>query len=176
MGHELQYETNLCGIHSSELHGVVEENEDFKKRIEDEIFSLILMDPSKVRYQRKKSKKDDFDDDDEWLNNAQYLTKLWRELREQWEDAWCHIIRCGDAEEAVNHPYKEIDVCPDCHCEIEWLKEEVPDEEYGYIRYKDIYKCPKCGKKYNYRKDGYCEDEEKLPDPMTVTVKTWSEG
>lgn len=177
MGHELQYETNLCGIYSKDLHRTVVENEEYKKKIEDEIFALILMDPAKVRHQRRKSKKDDYEDDDEWLNNAQYLTKLWGELKEQWEDAWCHVIRCGDAEYATKNPYKEVDICPDCHCEIEWMKEEVPrtgDSEWD--RYRDVYKCPKCGKKYNYRDDGYCEDEENLPEPMKVTIKTWSEG
>ncbi len=178
MGHELQYETNLCGIHSSELHSLVKENEDYKRRIEEEIFALILMDPAKVRNKRRKSKKDDYDDDDEWLNNAQYLTRLWGELKEQWEDAWCHIIRCSDAEEAVEHPYKEIDVCPDCHCEIEWIKKEVEvtDEDYQYTRCKDVYECPKCGKQYNYREDGYSEGEEPLPMPMVIKVRTWSEG
>ena len=176
MGHELQYETNLCGICSEDLRKTVEENEEYKRRIENEIFALILMDPSKVRNQRRKSKKDDDFDDDDFLNNAQYLTRLWEELKEQWEDAWSHIIRCGDADEAVKHSYKEVDVCPDCHCEIEWTKEEIKKEDSEWPRVEEVYKCPKCGKKYHYCDDGYCEGEEKLAEPMVVTIKTWNEG
>lgn len=176
MGHELQYETNICGVYSEELLAEVEKSEKYKKSIENEIFALILMDPSKIRNQRRKSKKDEDCDDDDYLNNAQYLTRLWEELKEQWEDAFSHVIRCGDAEEATHNPYKTVDVCPDCHCEIEWIKVEVEDTDNPYVHYEDVYKCPKCGKKYNYRDDGYCEDEEKLPQPMKVTVRTWSEG
>lgn len=176
MGHEISYETHVCGVYSQDLPRLVEENEEYQKSIENEIFALIMMDPSKVRNQHRKSKKGDgFDEDDtDWMNNAQYLTKLWEELKEQWQDSFARVCRYSDASYAVKNPYKEVDICPDCHCEIEWIREEVKHDKY--TSYKEVYKCPKCGKKYNHRDDGYCEDGENLPQPMKVTVRTWSEG
>ncbi len=173
MGHEISYETYVCGVYSQDLPRLIEENEEYQKSIENEIFALILMDPSKVRNQRRKSNKDDRDDD-EWLNNAQYLTKLWEELKEQWQDSFAKVCRYSDASHATENSYKEVSICPDCHCEIEWIQEEVKGDKY--TSYKEVYKCPKCGKKYNYRDDGFCEDGENLPQPMKVKIRTWSEG
>ena len=175
MGHELQYESYLCGIHSQDIDRVVEEGEDYLRKIENEIFALILMDPSKVRNQRRKSKKDECSEDDDWLNNAQYLTKLWEELKEEWENTQSKLNRVGDAQYCIKNPVREVNVCPECHCEIEWADKEVTDENSTYPYHKPVYQCPNCGKEF--ASEPYeAEGENAKPLPLVVKIKTWSEG
>ncbi len=83
MSHTLSYDSHMCGQYIDHLDEDIEDSKSQKKQIEEAILALICMDPSKVR-NSKKSKKD-YDEDYEWMNNAQYLLHQWEELRSEWE-------------------------------------------------------------------------------------------
>ena len=170
MSWELSYDTYISGVSSNRLESEIEECEDYKKRIENEIFALILMDPSKVRNSRKRSKKDsDYDSDDySYLNNAQYLTKLWEELKEQWEENHSKLVRCSDAKYAVERKTRKVHLCPDCmvelHCE--------PKKDDNGVCYRYLPTCPKCGKTYSTE----YSNADDMPKAVVAEIDTWSEG
>ena len=175
MGYELSYDTYISRVASNELDAEIEENEQYKKRVELEIFGLILSDPAKVRRLRKRNKKQTTDEEDEqysWLNNPQYLTKLWEELKEQWEEAEYKIIKCRDAKDAVERKTRKVVMCDVCHRELH--------SDWNNETYKSELRCPVCGKLFN--PDYYCnypdgtKPETELPDPVIAEIDTFSEG
>ena len=174
MGHEISYDATLCGVYGQDLHREIEENEEYKKRVEQEILALIMMDPSKVRQNKRKRAKDEYDEDS-YLNNAQYLIQLWNELKEQWEDTTWKVSAYSNAEYAMKEKYRKIYICPDCKHEIEWLPEKRIEAD-GYSHIVEKFKCPICGKEYSYSEDDYNESDKSKAKPMEVTVRTFSEG
>ena len=173
MSYELSYDTYISRVASTELDSEIEENKQWKDRIEMEIFGLILSDPAKVRNQRKRSKKDDDEDEQyPWMNNPQYLTKVWEDLKEQWDEAAYKLIKCQDAKDAVERKTRKVAMCDVCHRELhsEWNKET----------YHSELRCPKCGKLFN--SDYWCtypdgtKPETELPDPVIAEIDTFSEG
>lgn len=174
MSYELSYDTYISRVASNELDSAIEDNKRYKEQVEMEIFGLILSDPAKVRNIKKRTKKDDDDEDAQypWMNNPQYLAKLWEELKEQWEDAMYKIIKCSDARDAVERKTRKVALCDVCHRELkpEWNKET----------YHSELRCPVCGKLFN--PDYYCtypdgtKSDTELPDPVIAEIDTFSEG
>jgi len=182
MAWELTYEGYFNHISSEQLTETIEENNEYKRRIENEILGLIMMDPSKVRNKKNKSKnKDAFDDDDDsWMNNVQYLTRCWEDLKEQWEEANAKIIRCGDAKDAIERDHRVVEICPDCLVELQQERREFESTDDSYHHYDLVLACPKCGKVFATTSEIYAAENggEPLtkPKPMFITIKTWSEG
>lgn len=174
MSYELSYDTCISRVASNELDSEIEENKRYKEQVEMEILALIVSDPAKVRTLAKRTKKSDDDEDGQyyWMNNPQYLIKLWEELKEQWEDAVYKIVKCTDAKYAVERKTRTVALCDSCHRELksEWNKES----------YHSELRCPTCGKLFN--PDYYCtypgetKPETTLPDPIVAEINTFSEG
>ena len=168
MGWELSYETYISHVGSNELESRILDLEEYKRKIENEILATMLMDPSKLRNQRNRSKIDfDYDEDSSHLNNAQYIVKIWEELHEEYEDTISKLARYRDALEAIRQNTRKIVICPDCLKELDFSTEE---DENGYRT--SVLKCPKCGKKYSSEYN----PTSRHPTAPTAEIKTWSEG
>lgn len=182
MAWELTYESYFKHIPSNQLDETIEENTEYKRQIENEILGLIMMDPSKVRNKPKSSKnKDAFDDDDDaWMNNVQYLTRCWKDLKEQWENANATILRCNEAKDAIARDHREVEICPDCLIELQFENREIEKTAECYSRFEQVLACPKCRKVYATNGEIYAAEqgvaELTKPKPMIVTIKTWGEG
>ena len=175
MSYELSYDTYVTGVSSDELESRIRECKEWLERIETEIFALILSDPAKVRNQRRRRRKDDepIDDDDySWMDNPQYLTKRWEELKQDWDETHCRLTKYEDALYAVERKTREVDVCPDCMRELEWIREEKPSDG-GYCHTRLT--CPVCRKVYAAHPTE-AEGENARPMPKTVVVRTFTEG
>lgn len=167
MPQEFSYETFMTRVHANELDEQIEENERYKDDVETEILGLIMMDPSKVRNARRKKKGENDDEDYGWMNNVQYLTHLWKELKEQWEESHARIVRCNDAKWAVERKTRNVDVCPDCLVELN--TERIKPLEFGLV-------CPKCGKQYINDYSAPYEENKDKPKSMVITINTYEDG
>lgn len=166
MPQEFSYETFMTRVHEDELDEQIEDNEKYKSDVETQILGLIMMDPSKVRNVRRKKKGND-DEDYGWMNNVEYLSHLWNDLKEQWEEAHARIVRCSDAKWAVEQRTRKVDVCPDCLVELVWERKK--DFHYSLV-------CPKCEKEYvNENSPSYEENNDK-PKSMVITINTFTDG
>lgn len=171
MGYELTYQASLRGTTADKLASEIEDNENYLERIEQDIFALICMDPSKVRRDKKKSNGNEEDEEEyAWMNNAQYLAKMWDDLKEQWKETMEKLIRCSQAQAALDDKTRWVRLCPDCMVEVKC--------DYNHETYKWEDKCPKCGKVYEMRpyvKNGE-EDKNKGPFAVEAEVSTWHES
>lgn len=169
MGQKLYYETSLLDTMAYDLDSEIEDNKRYLERISAEIFALICMDPSKVRNQCKRSKDEDGDDYD-WMNNAEYLSKKWEDLKEQYEETLAKLLACQDAKYATENKTRTVMLCPDCMVEVE--------SGYDHKTFEWFYKCPKCGKVFKMKPYGPKEDEQKDegPYPIEAIINTFRES
>ncbi len=79
------------------------------------------------------------------------------------------IIRGEDAQDAIKDQTREVDVCPECLRELEWVKKKRED---GF--WNDVLTCPICKKEFQDI-NSYPQDDS-IPKPSIVTIKTFSEG
>ena len=165
MGYELTYQALLRGTTVDQLDSEIEDNIGYLERIEQEIFALICMDPSKVRIPKKKS--DESDDDCSWMDNAEYLAHKWNELKEQWRETHDKLTSCQAAKYAVEDKVRHVNLCPDCMVEIE--------SGYNHETHEFEQKCPKCGKLYKYRFSCQTPEEDQAY-AVDAEIKTYHES
>lgn len=137
MGQRLYYEGSISDVLSRDIDSEIEDNTQYKERIEHEILALMCMDPSKVR---NLNKKESDEEDYAWMNNAQYLAKRWEELKREYEEVVSKLTMCHQAKYAMETATRHVQLCPDCMVEV--------DSGYNHDTYKFEYKCPKCGKTF----------------------------
>ena len=168
MGYELTYQASLRGTTVDQLDSEIEDNIGYLERIEQDIFALICMDPSKVRPPKKKS--DEGDDDCSWMDNAEYLAHRWNELKEQWRETHDKLTSCQSAKYAVEDKVRHVSLCPDCMVEIEG--------GYNYETHQFEQKCPKCGKlfKPRYYMENSEAEQDNGPFAVEAEVKTFHES
>ena len=89
---------------------------------------------------------------------------MWDELREQWEEAHSRLVHCYDAQYAVERGTRDVYLCPDCHVELDYVRDTEKDFDYNLT-------CPKCKKIF---KDVYSYNEDSgKPEPMKATINTY---
>lgn len=155
MGIEIRYDNNIRGVGVGQLDYEIDLYSDIKKRTETEIFGLIVSDPSKVRPK---------ENDDESLNNVQYLLGQWEELKEIWKEAVLKISEYSSAREAVEEKTRTVDLCQDCMVEVDYKLDGL---------FSSVIVCPKCGKTFDREiNDG----NSTYPGIIKAEIKTFEES
>lgn len=167
MGYSITYEARILGVTIDNLDSEIEDNQKYLERIEEEIFALICMEPSKVRNSHKKG---DDGEDMSWMDNSEYLVHKWSELKEQWRETHDKLTSCIQAKYAVDDKTRHVDLCPDCLVEIE--------SGYNHETHEFEQKCPKCGKLYkpHYYLKNSEDEKDNGPFSVEAEVKTYRES
>ena len=136
MGHEINYRTWTCGMYLRDVDTDIQDNERYLRRIENEIFAYMCMSPDQIRAKRSKKKADD-ECDNPCMNNAEYLSHVWEDLKEQWHETanTLHIAR--QLKNAMADNEYKVEVCPEC---LHQLRNEYDHEKGDWV-----WKCPEHG-------------------------------